>query len=117
MRRLSIAIAAALLAGCLTTQPMARFDPDRLHEIDQTIETAIAAHKVPGGIFHLERDGAVYEKAYGNRALVPAIEPMTVDTIFDAASITKVVATTPSIWLLIQRGKIALDDPAQKFVP
>src|SRR5258707_5740581 len=116
MRRFSIAI-AALLAGCLTTQPAARFDPERLHEIDQTIETAISAHKVPGGVFHLERDGAVYEKAYGNRSLVPAIEPMTVDTIFDAASITKVVATTPSVWLLIERGKIDLDAPVSRYIP
>jgi uncharacterized protein YbbC (DUF1343 family)/CubicO group peptidase (beta-lactamase class C family) len=116
MRRFSIAI-AALLAGCLTTQLAARFDSERLHEIDQTIETAIAAHKLPGGVFHLERDGAIYEKSYGNRALVPAVEPMTVDTIFDAASITKVVATTPSIWLLIERGRIELDAPVSRYIP
>jgi uncharacterized protein YbbC (DUF1343 family)/CubicO group peptidase (beta-lactamase class C family) len=116
MRRFSIAI-AAVLAGCLTTQPTARFDPERLREIDQTIETAIAAHKLPGGVFHLEREGAIYEKAYGNRALVPAVEPMTVDTIFDAASITKVVATTPSIWLLIERGRIDLDAPVSRYIP
>jgi uncharacterized protein YbbC (DUF1343 family)/CubicO group peptidase (beta-lactamase class C family) len=116
MRRFSIAI-AAILAGCLTAQPTARFDPERLHAIDQTIETAIAAHKLPGGVFHLERDGAIYEKAYGNRALVPAVEPMTVDTIFDAASITKVVATTPSIWLLIERGRIELDAPVSRYIP
>jgi len=116
MRRFSIAV-AALLAGCLTTQPPTRFDPDRLQAIDQTIETAITAHKVPGGVFHLERDGAVYERAYGNRALVPAVEPMTVDTIFDAASITKVVATTPSVWLLIERGKIELDAPVSRYIP
>src|SRR5204862_431747 len=54
---------------------------------------------------------------YGNRALVPNVESMTIDTMFDAASLTKVVATTPSIWLLIERGKIGLDDPAQKFIP
>jgi uncharacterized protein YbbC (DUF1343 family)/CubicO group peptidase (beta-lactamase class C family) len=116
MRRFSIAI-AALLAGCLTTQPAARFDPERLHEIDQTIQTAVAAHKLPGGVFHLERDGAIYEKAYGNRALVPAVEPMTADTIFDAASITKVMATTPSIWLLIERGRIELDAPVSRYIP
>src|SRR5258708_20037343 len=42
---------------------------------------------------------------------------MTADTIFDMASITKVAATTPAIWLLIQRGKIGLDDPVSKFLP
>ncbi len=116
MRRFSIAL-VVVLAGCLTTQPAARFDPGPLHEIDQTIETAIAAHKVPGGVFHLERDGAIYEKAYGNRALVPTVEPTTVETIFDAASITKVVATTPSIWLLIEREKIDLDAPVSRYIP
>ena len=86
-------------------------------EVDATIERAIAEKKIPGGVYHFEQNGQVYEKAYGNRALVPNVEPMTIDTMFDAASLTKVVATTPSVWLLIERGKIALDDPAQKFIP
>ena len=94
------------------------FDPAVLHQIDETIDTAIAQQKLPGGVLHLEHKGAIYEKAYGNRSLVPDVEPMTIDTIFDAASITKVVATTPSIWLLVQRGKIAsIDDPVQKYIP
>jgi uncharacterized protein YbbC (DUF1343 family) len=93
------------------------FEPAALREIDASIDQAIQEKRLPGGVLHLERDGAVYEKAYGNRALVPRVEKMTRDTIFDAASITKVAATTPAIWLLIQRGKVALDDPAQKYVP
>ncbi|HKB80549.1 MAG TPA: exo-beta-N-acetylmuramidase NamZ domain-containing protein, partial [Thermoanaerobaculia bacterium] len=108
---------ALLLTACATTPSRTAFPPQILEQIDTTIEQAIAAHKLPGGVYHLEHDGAIYEKAYGHRSLVPDVEPMTVDTIFDAASITKVVATTPSIWLLIQRGKIGLDDPAQKFIP
>ena len=86
-------------------------------DVDATINQAITEKKIPGGIYHFEQNGRVYEKAYGNRALVPDVEPMTVDTIFDAASLTKVVATTPSIWLLIERGKIGLDDPVTKFIP
>src|SRR3954454_19647620 len=109
MRRLSIAALAAFLWACTTMQNTSTFDAARLREIDRTIDTAIAAHKLPGGVFHLERGNSVYEKAYGNRALVPVGEPMTVDTIFDAASLTKVVATTPSISLVIQRGKIEVD--------
>jgi uncharacterized protein YbbC (DUF1343 family)/CubicO group peptidase (beta-lactamase class C family) len=93
------------------------FEPAALREIDASIDQAIQEKRLPGGVLHLERDGAVYEKAYGNRALVPRVEKMTRDTIFDAASITKVAATTPAIWLLIQRGKVALDDPAQKYIP
>jgi len=117
MRRLSAAALAALISGCTTMQSTSTFDAGRLREIDRTIETAIAEHKLPGGVFHLERGGSVYEKAYGNRALVPAVEPMTDDTIFDAASLTKVVATTPSIWLLIECGKIELDAPVSRYIP
>jgi len=93
------------------------FDAGKLREIDHTIETAIAEHKLPGGVFHLERGGSVYDKVYGNRALVPAVEPMTADTIFDAASLTKVVATTPSVWLLIERGRIEIDAPVSRYIP
>ena len=101
-----------LLAACATVPR-----PDVMREADATIEAAIAANKLPGGVFHFEQAGKIYEKAYGNRAVAPAAEAMTVDTIFDAASITKVVATTPAIWLLIQRGKIGLDDAVQKYIP
>jgi uncharacterized protein YbbC (DUF1343 family)/CubicO group peptidase (beta-lactamase class C family) len=117
MRRLSIAALAALLASCTTMQNTSTFDAARLREIDRTIETAIAEHKLPGGVFHLERGSSVYEKTYGNRALVPAVEAMTDDTILDAASLTKVVATTPSIWLLIERGKVELDAPVSRYIP
>ena len=106
-----------MLSCASSTYASNAFDRDRLREIDRTIERAIAEQKLPGGVFHLERHGAVYEKAYGRRAIVPASEAMTADTIFDAASITKAVATTPSIWLLIQRGKIELDAPVIRYIP
>jgi uncharacterized protein YbbC (DUF1343 family)/CubicO group peptidase (beta-lactamase class C family) len=93
------------------------FDDSKLREIDAAIDEAIAAKKLPGGVLWIEHRGETVRKAYGNRALVPAVERMTEDTIFDCASLTKVVATAPSIWLLIQRGKIALDDPASKYLP
>jgi uncharacterized protein YbbC (DUF1343 family)/CubicO group peptidase (beta-lactamase class C family) len=87
-----------------------------VHQIDQTIQNAIAQHNIPGAVYHLERGGKVYEKAYGDRALVPQKERMTRDTIFDAASLTKVVATAPSIWLLIERGKVELDAPLNRYI-
>jgi uncharacterized protein YbbC (DUF1343 family)/CubicO group peptidase (beta-lactamase class C family) len=117
MRRFSIAALTAIITGCTTMQNNSTFDAERLREIDRTIETAIAEHKLPGGVFHLERGNSVYEKTYGNRALVPTVEKMTDDTIFDAASLTKVVATTPSIWLLIERGKIEIDAPVSRYIP
>src|SRR5437868_342241 len=114
MRRL---LPLLFLAACTAAAPQTPFDPALLRQIDARVEQAIADHKIPGGVYHLEQNGRIYEKAYGNRALVPSVEAMSVDTIFDAASITKVVATTPAIWLLIQRGKIGIDDPVRKFIP
>ncbi|HLJ74563.1 MAG TPA: exo-beta-N-acetylmuramidase NamZ domain-containing protein, partial [Thermoanaerobaculia bacterium] len=114
MRRLAVLL---LFSGCITASTQQKFDPALLRQIDARIQQGIADQKYPGGVYHLEQGDKVYENMYGNRALVPAVERMTVDTIFDAASITKVVATTPAIWLLIQRGKIGIDDPVQKFIP
>src|SRR6185437_3979565 len=92
------------------------FHPEKLAEMDAAINQAIDEHRCPGGVLWLEHEGAVYEKAYGCRALVPAREPMTEDTIFDAASLTKVVATTPAIMLLIERGRVKLDEPVCSYI-
>jgi len=86
--------------------------------IDDVITNAIAAHQIPGAVYRLEHRGAVVKhRAYGNRALVPDVERMTENTIFDVASLTKVVATTPSIWLLIERGRVELDSPLSRYIP
>jgi CubicO group peptidase (beta-lactamase class C family) len=115
---------ALVLAGCATTQVSREvFRPDKLAAMDQAIDTAIANHKCPGGVLWLERDGedgkplGIYYKAYGERAIVPKREKMTKDTVFDMASLTKVVATTPAIMLLIQRGDVKLDAPVKDYIP
>lgn len=85
---------------------------------DAQISQAINAHVIPGAVLLIGHNGkVVYRKAYGQRALVPNPEPMTVDTIFDAASLTKVIATTPSIMKLFEQGKIRLDDPVTRYLP
>jgi len=69
--------------------------------IDRAIDEAIQQNRLPGAVVVIGHEGqVVYRKAYGQRALVPAAEPMTVDTIFDCASLTKVIATTSSLCLL-----------------
>ena len=93
------------------------FRQEKLVEMDKAVQEAIAEKKCPGGVLWLEHQGAVYQKAYGNRAVVPAEEPMTPDTIFDAASLTKVIATTPAIMLLVERGQISLDAPIKTYIP
>jgi uncharacterized protein YbbC (DUF1343 family)/CubicO group peptidase (beta-lactamase class C family) len=63
-------------------------------------------------------DGAViYRKAYGERALEPRREPMTLDTVFDLASLTKVIATTTAVMQLVEQGKVRLNDPVAKYLP
>jgi len=86
--------------------------------VDQQIEQAVRSELIPGAVLLVGHDGAVvYRKAYGNRALIPKREPMTVDTIFDAASLTKVIATTPSLMKLFEQGKLRIDDPVTRYLP
>lgn len=118
-------VPALLTAGCTThrTSPSAQtplhevFQPAKLAEIDATIQQAIAERRCPGAVLWIERAGVAFRKAYGQRALVPAPEPMSEDTIFDAASLTKVVACTPAVMLLVERGRVRLDDPVVQYIP
>lgn len=93
------------------------FDPAKLAEMDAMIERAIADKKCPGGVLWLEHRRTSYHKAYGQRALVPAAEPMSEDTIFDAASLTKVVACTPAMMLLVERRQVNLDATVATYIP
>ena len=91
---------------------------ERLAQMDGVIEGEIANKKLPGAVVVVGRKGrVVWRKAYGARALEPAREPMTPDTIFDVASLTKVVATATSIMILVERGKLRLSDPVSLHIP
>jgi CubicO group peptidase (beta-lactamase class C family) len=96
---------------------VASLDTARFAEIDSAIDEAIGEHKLPGGVFHLERDGAAYEKAYGRYSYEADATPVTTRTLFDAASLTKVIATAPSVMLLAQEGKIDLDARLTSYFP
>ncbi|HSU30939.1 MAG TPA: exo-beta-N-acetylmuramidase NamZ domain-containing protein [Bryobacteraceae bacterium] len=86
--------------------------------VDRIVDEAVQTNVIPGAVLVIGHDGQViYQKAYGFRAVVPQREVMTADTIFDAASLTKVVATTPSIMKLFEEGKLRLDDPVTKYLP
>jgi uncharacterized protein YbbC (DUF1343 family)/CubicO group peptidase (beta-lactamase class C family) len=86
--------------------------------LDAQMDQAVRTGLIPGGVLVVGHDGKiVHRKAYGQRALVPAREPMTLDTIFDLASLTKVVATTPAIMKLFEQGKIRLIDPVTVYLP
>ena len=115
-------LAAGLgLGGCKTplTKPLQLeivFYPAKLQAIDAAIERAIAAGKAPGAVLRVESGGAVYQKSFGAKSVEPESVPMTDDTIFDSASLTKVIATTPAIMLLAERGKLRLDDKVDRWI-
>ncbi|HEY0405015.1 MAG TPA: exo-beta-N-acetylmuramidase NamZ domain-containing protein [Pyrinomonadaceae bacterium] len=91
---------------------------ERLAELDKIIEEAISRHETPGAVVLVARRGrVVWRKAYGARALTPSREQMTPDTIFDLASLTKVVATATSIMILIERGRVRLSDALTDYIP
>lgn len=90
----------------------------RLALMDAVIEEGINEHKLPGAVVLVGRKGQiVWQRAYGARALEPVREPMSVDTIFDLASLTKVVATATSIMILVERGKVRLHDSVSVYIP
>ena len=93
------------------------FRAEKLADMDAAIEQAIADGKCPGGVLWFEHRGVTYHKAFGHRALVPNEEPMTEDTIFDAASVTKVAACTPAMMLLVERGQVDLEKSVQAYIP
>src|SRR5947209_3474640 len=90
----------------------------RLAGVDAVIKQAIDADQIPGAVLVVGHNGqVVYRKAYGSRALEPKREPMTLDTVFDIASLTKVVATTTAIMQMVEQGKVRPNDAVAKYLP
>ena len=116
VERMVCTLVTCLLIGC-SSRAALTFHPEKLAEMDSAILEAVSEGRCPGGVLWLERGDQVHHRAYGRRAVEPSEEAMTADTIFDAASLTKVVATTPSIVLLWQRDNLGLDDPVKVHIP
>ena len=115
-----------IMAGCLGAAMLAAMaahaSPDlnekRLEGIAPLVEAAVQAQKIPGAVALIGHDGqVVYRKAFGERSLVPEWRPMAVDTIFDMASMTKVVATTTAVMQLVEQGKVELGAPVSEYWP
>jgi CubicO group peptidase (beta-lactamase class C family) len=89
-----------------------------LDPIRTYLTEAITELHIPGAVVLIAHDGRiVLHAAFGNRQLIPATEAMTVDTVFDLASLTKVIATLPAILHLVQQGALALDAPLSRCLP
>lgn len=86
--------------------------------IAQIVELQIAEKNIPGAVVVIgNQSDILYQQHFGNRATVPATEAMTIDTLFDLASLTKVVATTTAILQLVEQGRAGLDTPAAHYWP
>ncbi len=86
--------------------------------VDRVLSEAVQEGRVPGAVVLVGHHGrVVYRKAFGFRSLEPQRERMTVDTIFDLASLTKCVVTTTAIMQLVERGQIRLKDPVAVYLP
>jgi uncharacterized protein YbbC (DUF1343 family)/CubicO group peptidase (beta-lactamase class C family) len=93
-------------------------DNPKLRDLDAIVESSIQNHEIPGAVLLVGHDGhVIYRRAYGNRSIEPRVELMTADTIFDMASLTKVIATTTAVMQLEEQGKIRLNDPVTKYIP
>jgi CubicO group peptidase (beta-lactamase class C family) len=91
---------------------------ERLARIDEAVRASVERKETPGAVVLVGRRGrVVYRKAFGDRAVEPQREAMTVDTVFDLASLTKVVATTTAIMILVERGRLSLADPVALYIP
>ncbi len=99
-------------------QPGAAVPTRAFPAVDAVIQNAISDGSIPGAVLVVGHDGQViYRKAYGARALEPRREVMTLDTVFDVASLTKVIVTTTAVMQLVERGKVRLNDPVAKYLP
>ncbi|MDQ2637724.1 MAG: beta-lactamase family protein, partial [Actinomycetota bacterium] len=109
-----------------TPTPIAPSTPD-MPTVSRLINDALAVHRLPGAVAAIGHGGrVVFERAYGVRKLdgeqgldgAPApAEPMTVDTIFDVASLTKPLATATAVMQLYEQGKVDFDKPVQAYLP
>ncbi len=125
--RKTFILTAVLLATCamptaaqlkMSSPGKHGMDPAKLAQVDRVIEEAITEKTIPGAVISVVRgDAIVYLKAYGNKSVVPSVEPMTTETMFDLASVSKCVGTTLSFLQLVENGYVRLTDPVARYIP
>jgi CubicO group peptidase (beta-lactamase class C family) len=88
---------------------------NRFAAVDAILAKAVQEQNPPGVVVIVGHNGeTVYRKAFGYRSLEPQREPMTMDTIFDMASLTKCMVTATGIMQLVQAGQVRLNDPVAR---
>jgi uncharacterized protein YbbC (DUF1343 family)/CubicO group peptidase (beta-lactamase class C family) len=111
--------ADASAAGLPHAEPGAvGMDAAHLQRIDDIVAQGLAEKRMPGCVVCIGRRGKiVLLKAYGNKQLQPNELPMTTDTVFDMASITKPMATATSVMILLERGQLKLNQRVSSLIP
>ena len=118
LRALAWATAVAIMLGAPSVAAGAGFDVATRAELARIVTAQIDAKRLPGAVIVAgDSRGIFYREAFGMRELEPATEPMSADTVFDLASLTKVVATTTAILQLVERHRIDLDAPVIRYWP
>ena len=126
MRKLLTVIVAVALAVPAFAQGALKLDSPEHHgmnskklaQVDRVINDAIAAKEIPGAVLSVVRgNDIVYLKSYGNKSVVPTVEPMTTETMFDLASVSKCVGTTLAFMQLIENGYVRLTDNVDRYIP
>jgi len=122
----SAILALVFVASALAAPPKllhvppaeAGFSAEKLAEIDGAIGQALAEKRMPGCVVCIGRQGKIaLLKTYGNRRVEPEEQSMTTDTVFDAASLTKPIATATSAMILVEQGQLKLDEPVATYLP
>ncbi|MBK8091804.1 MAG: DUF1343 domain-containing protein [Verrucomicrobiaceae bacterium] len=103
---------ASLVVLAFSTLRADEFDALRL-----VVKTAVEKKNPAGAVMLFESGERRLTQVEGLRAVLPAEEPMTEDTVFDAASLTKVLATLPCVMLLMEEGKIELEAEVRRYLP
>jgi CubicO group peptidase (beta-lactamase class C family) len=121
-RMIPIAWFALLASGCSSLAPNLpaieqQFDMAGLARIDSAIGAVLARRGMPGAVFHIEHKGAAYTRGHGKLAYDAAAGAVDVGTVYDVASLTKVIATAPSVLILAEQGKIDLEAPLTSYFP
>jgi uncharacterized protein YbbC (DUF1343 family) len=118
MKYIFAILCAALAFVPVSARESDRLDTKKLEGIDRVVREAIDAKQLPGAVVLVGRgDKVLYRTAIGHRAIEPSAEPMTADTLFDLASLTKVVATTTSVMMLVEDGRIRISDRVSTYIP
>jgi len=91
-------------------------DAGTLGQLQAVLEQGVAEGRMPGAVVHVERSGASWRRAVGQRALEPAPEPLDERAVYDCASLTKVVCTASVMARLMQDGLVRPDDPVRRHL-